>query len=120
MSALKRSIRHGWPDKPTLLIIVLAPGHGAETWIEGRGMGPQMARHAARDLWVPTRSRRSGHWPVLRYGDATVALLGGRRAPSVESASIHVVAQLIQELSFRWGKTHHDAYRLAKSSQNPG
>lgn len=120
INSLIRSIRRGWPDKPTLLIVVLAPGHGAEIVVEGRGMGLRMTRQAASDLWVPIRLRWSGHWPALRYGDATVAFVSHRRESAIEPTSLQAVAQLVQELVLRWGKTHFDTYRLARSSQNPG
>lgn len=118
--SLIRSLRSTWPDKSTLLVVVLAPGHGRETEIGGCAAGLPLARRAAADLWIPARAVRRSRWPRLRPVDALVTLRGARREPPAQPAAILALAQLIEELALRWAKRRYDDRTAARSSQNPG
>jgi hypothetical protein len=120
MRRLVRQIGRVWRDKPTLVIVLTDPGFGSDIRIGGSGPGAEMAFDAANDLRLPHRPQWRTVRLALRDGDATVALGGDRRASSADAALLHATGQLVEELILRWARRHHDRFRLARSSQNPG
>jgi hypothetical protein len=118
-----------WPPKPTLIIELDAPGLGTEFRLVGRGLALDLARGAARDLWLPHRaagwlwSRRVPRAFERLGGIRYVGLAGDRRATRIDPALLIAAAQLATEIALRWDRRQRGTDQgesRARSSQNPG
>jgi hypothetical protein len=122
-------IRRREPLTPTLVINLEAPGVGPEVLLAGKGEALELARGAARDLWIPHRLARWSlrpldHRPFLLCKIPGVSLTGDRHATAIEPASLAAAAQLAAELALRWARRHGERAAqpgtAARSSQKPG
>jgi hypothetical protein len=113
----------------SLIIGLDAPGVGSELVIAGHGPAADLARDAARDLWIPHRS--AGRLASLGIDPAAcndlcsaVRLGGAGDDRPIDPASLTATAQLISEVVLRWIKKRESAPRqnesFARSSQKPG
>lgn len=125
---LADEIRCEEPYRPTLVINVDAPGVGPELILVGTGEGLDVARDAARDLWIPHRVARWSwqpldHRPFHLSGIASLSLVGQRKGSRIHEAGLAATAQLVTEMALRWARRQSKAPQddnLARSSQNPG
>jgi hypothetical protein len=109
-----------WPRKPSLLLLLFAPGaegttRGSESVLRIaalRGSGSDLAKSAARSLWIPHRDEWASLpalWPVENtMVDEPIALigsdLGDESAGPVPQESLNRTAQLAMEIVLRWAK----------------
>jgi hypothetical protein len=125
---LAKTIKRRWPTKPTLVVNVDAPGLGTDVVLVGRGPSLELARAAAKDLWLPYTVARwpwraLDHRPFLFYGIDGVSLAGDRNARRIDPARLSATAQLAEEIALRWARDRaggDQGASLAKSSQKPG
>jgi hypothetical protein len=130
--ALAVMLGNEWAAKPTLHVIVDAPGVGKELLIQSHG---RFVLDAAESLWVPHRlpSKREVEERVLYFPYAeperVVWLGGSENGQDVSAANPEVlcrVASLIAELALRWGKLDDhrrrqpDDRNTSRSLQKPG
>jgi hypothetical protein len=113
-----RLIREEWDEKPTLVVVILAPGVGRELTIRGRPKALlRQSCEAAKSLWIPVESvgARPGmpmgrSWPVpSRFRDHIVltgASYRDAKPPPVDPAALARAAQLASEIALRWVKHH--------------
>lgn len=114
--ALEETIRDEWPDKPTLLIDLSAPGVGKGLILAARGHA-DLAESAAADLWIPHRLARRHVWttwarPVLPLDDDVVWLIGDEAAVrsdrgreiAIDPDALGRAAQLATEIALRWAR----------------
>lgn len=84
--------------KPTLLIILDAPGVGPANTI----VGGEFAENTVHDLWLPDR-----YWfGVGGDGIEEVKIQGTHDDSPIDPAALERASQLITELSLRWSKQH--------------
>jgi hypothetical protein len=121
-----------WPLRPTLTIIVVAPGRGKELLV----VGSEVVQEAADGLWVPNRhgilAEVPQHVRPIGRMDGETAVLAGadwnqRPPPEIDPQALGRTAQVIREAALRWGRQHEgqdaqppDDRSEARSSQNPG
>ncbi|MCA1685552.1 MAG: hypothetical protein LC745_06115, partial [Planctomycetia bacterium] len=110
MKALDREIRTRWPPKPTLLVVLLAPGIGRRLTLASPGLA-DLAKKAADSLWVPNRVAPSTSlWNDLGLPGFDRDLVGifgtveGSARPSVDFGSLQRAGQLATEIAMRWVK----------------
>jgi len=126
-----RKLRGRFVDgKPTLALVLDAPGVGPEVRVGGGGPAAELVAAAARELWVPHRRVRSallgsGLSGFRRSGVPCVSLSGARADGPVDPESLARLAQLVTETALRWGKLAASAEAQAgasrdRSSQKPG
>ncbi len=114
--ALEATMRSEWPDMPTLLIDLSAPGVGKGLILTARGH-EDLTASAAADLWIPHRPARRYVWtswarPVLRLDDDVVWLVGDEasarpdRGPAmaIDPEALGRAAQLATEIALRWAR----------------
>jgi hypothetical protein len=126
--SLADEIRRRSPAKPTLVINLDSPGLGPELRLVGTGRGLEVARGAAKDLWIPHRVSRSrfcvlDHRPFQLNEIPAVSLCGDRDGARIEPATLAATAQLVTEIALRWareGATAPQAVSLPRSFQKPG
>jgi hypothetical protein len=111
-----RLIREEWNEKPTLVVVILAPGVGQELTIGGRPRSLlRLVRDAARSLWIPVKTvvmptgmLLGRSWPVPdRFRDHIVltgASYRDAKPPPVDPAALARAAQLASEIALRWVK----------------
>lgn len=128
---LAEKIRQRDPLRPTLVINIDAPGLGPEVILVGKGVGLDVARQAAADLWIPHRVSR---WPIRPLDHRPfnlcqipgVSLVGDRCGGRIHQASLAATAQLATEIALRWARRQSAPAESqlgesrARSSQNPG
>jgi hypothetical protein len=114
-----RLIREEWNDKPTLVVVILAPGVGQELTIRGRPKALlRQSCEAAKSLWIPVESAgaRPGMpmgrgWPVSSKFWDHIVLTGASyrdaKPPPVDPAALARAAQLASEIALRWVKQHN-------------
>ena len=114
-----RLIREEWNEKPTLVVVILAPGVGQELTIRGRPRSLlRLVRDAAQSLWIPvktvampTGTLLGRSWPVPdRFRDHIVltgASYRDAKPPPVDAAALARAAQLASEIALRWAKQHN-------------
>jgi hypothetical protein len=117
---LVRLIREEWTEKPTLLVVILAPGVGQELTIYGRPKSLlRMVSEAAESLWIPVRTvgRRAGAligrgWPIPSKFCNHIVLTGAsyrdEKPPPVDPAALARAAQLASEIALRWVKQQNE------------
>jgi hypothetical protein len=110
-----RMLRSDWSGKPSLLVLLFAPGAGDKLRLFAAGSPAsdldELVRGAARGLWIPIQHEELlapiPPWPFGEYRPA-VALVGSdpsaRLADSVDPQALHRAAQLATEIALRWGK----------------
>jgi uncharacterized protein YbbC (DUF1343 family) len=118
--AVVRMIESEWPRKPSILLLLFAPGaegttHGSESVLRIaalRGSGGDLAKNAANSLWIPHRDE-SASLPSLWPFDSTrvdepIALLGSdlvnEPGAAVPPETLNRAAQLAMEITLRWTK----------------
>jgi len=111
-----RLIREEWNEKPTLVVVILAPGVGQELTIRGRPKALlRQSCEAAKSLWIPVESvgARPGMpmgrgWPVSSKFCDHIVLTGASyrdaKPPPVDPAGLARAAQLASEIALRWVK----------------
>jgi hypothetical protein len=116
-----RTLESEWPRKPSLLVLLFAPGAGerlqpAENSLRIEGYdrrGRDLAKVAAASLWIPVQSDECPllplYWPFQKLtGVDPIALVGSDpRAPFDASNSpeaLHRTTQLATEIALRWAK----------------
>jgi hypothetical protein len=111
-----RLIREEWIDKPTLVVVILAPGVGPELTIHGRPKSLMLlVREAAQSLWIPVKTVRmptelllGRSWPVPSRLPDHIVLSGASyrdaKPPPVDPAALARAAQLASEIALRWVK----------------
>jgi len=110
-------IREECNEKPTLVIVMLAPGVGQELTIRGRPRSLlHLVQDAAKSLWIPVKTvtltrmlwGRSG--PVANQLRDHIVLTGASyrdaKPPPVDPAALARAAQLASEIALRWAKQH--------------
>jgi len=125
---LADDVGHHWPNKPTLVINLDSPGLGPEIHLIGQGRGLEVARAAAKDLWIPHRVSRWSmaaldHRPFQFHRIPAVSLTGRANGTQIESAGLAAAAQLTTEMALRWARPETQRGQgasLPRSSQNPG
>ena len=105
-------------SRPSLLILLLAPGAGESLWLATRDprlpfvrSSDTLARNAARSLWIPCQMVHSSallpFWPIADWGPV-VAILGSDPRAYPDAATnpqaLHRAAQLATEIALRWAK----------------
>jgi hypothetical protein len=130
--ALAVMLGNEWGAKPTLHVIVDAPGVGNELLIQSHG---RFVRDAAESLWVPHRlpSKREVEERVWYFPYAEPERLvwlggseSGQNAPAANPEVLCRAASLIAEIALRWGKLddhrrhQSDDRNASRSLQNPG
>ncbi len=88
----------------TLVIDLEAPGVGDVLYLSGRGEVLRSAEQAARDLWLPARSRRWPETPHLHRWSASsrledLSLMGDLDASRIEPNLLTATAQIATELA---------------------
>jgi hypothetical protein len=115
-----------WPAKPSLLLLFFAPGAGGEhrlaPIVSASGGAEELAREAARSLWIPMRGNdpwsHFAFWPFERNFRAAdvIALIGSHSRSSLDaSVNPHVLehaAQLAMEIALRWAKNQQQTRRF--------
>jgi len=113
-----RLIREEGNEKPTLVVVILAPGVGQELTIRGRPKALlRLSCEAAKSLWIPVESvgARPGMpmgrgWPVSSKLCDHIVLTGASyrdtKPPPVDPAALARAAQLAAEIALRWVKQH--------------
>jgi len=103
-------------EKPTLVVVILAPGVGQELTIRGRPRSLlRLVQDAAKSLWIPVKTvvmptgiLLGRSWPVPnRFRDHIVltgALYQDAKPPPVDPAALARAAQLASEIALRWVK----------------
>jgi hypothetical protein len=103
-------------EKPTLVVVIHAPGVGQELTIWGRPKALlRQSCEAAKSLWIPVESvgARPGMpmgrgWPVLSTFCDHIVLTGASyrdaKPPPVDPAALARAAQLASEIALRWVK----------------
>jgi hypothetical protein len=100
--ALRKELTRTAADRRRTLIVTLgAPGIGDQLVIREIGPARQLARRAARDLWIPHRSPREMLLPI---GRARIDLLGSRNNGPINPALVAATAQLVTEIALRWAR----------------
>jgi hypothetical protein len=115
---IARRFACGGTSRPSLRILLLAPGAGEALWLATRdpplpvvrGTGA-MVRDAAQSLWIPSKvvhhSTPLPFWPIADWGPV-VALMGSdpRAYPdaSADPQALHRAAQLATEIALRWAR----------------
>lgn len=111
-----RLIREEWTEKPTLVVVVLAPGVGQKLTLRGRPKALlRLATEAAKNLWIPVQTAVTPvgiflglSWPVAYRFRDHVVLTGAEyrnaKPPPVDPAALARAAQLASEIALRWGK----------------
>jgi hypothetical protein len=107
-----------WMSKPSLLILLFAPGAGPELRLcinAPRGSEPRkLAESAARSLWIPISGTTDPWallplWPFDRCTPA-IALIGSDPKAffdaSTDPQALHRAAQLATEIALRWARPH--------------
>ena len=116
---IARRFECGGTSRPSLLILLLAPGAGDSLWLATRDPPlaiergtDAMVRDAAQSLWIPSKvvhpSTPLPFWPIADRGPV-VALMGSdpRAYPdaSADPQALHRAAQLATEIALRWAKS---------------
>jgi hypothetical protein len=104
-----------WSSRPSLLVLLFAPGAGQELWLctnalPGSGVR-RLAEGAARGLWIPIRGNDLlalfPLWPFEKCHPA-VALIGSDAwafdDDTVDPPALHRCAQLATEMALRWAR----------------
>jgi len=111
-----RLIRGEWKEKPTLVVVIIAPGVGQALTICGRPRSLlRLSCEAAKSLWIPVESAgaRPGMpigrgWPVSSQFCDHIVLTGASyrdtKPPPVDPAALARAAQLASEIALRWVK----------------
>jgi uncharacterized protein YbbC (DUF1343 family) len=115
-----RMLESEWPTKPSLLLLLFAPGAEAvmqspESSLRLAGLYPagcDLAKNAANSLWIPNRDEWSSLlalWPFEKMKAAEpIALIGSdlrdESGAPVPPESLHRAAQLAMEITLRWAK----------------
>ena len=107
--ALADDIRRRWPPKPTLVINLDSPGLGPEVKLHGTGKGLEVARGAAKDLWIPYQVKRGAfccldHRPFELNRIPAISLAGDRKGTRIEPANLAATVQLTTEIALRWAR----------------
>ena len=109
-----RMIQQEWTEKPTLLLVVLAPGVGKDVTICGRPKSLlRQAGEAAKSLWIPVLTVRAQpgfpmgqFWPVPSKSCDHLVLTGAsyrdEKPPPVDPDALGRAAQLASEIALRW------------------
>ncbi|AGA29807.1 M28 family peptidase [Singulisphaera acidiphila] len=126
--ALADDIRGHWPPKPTLVINLDSPGLGPEIRLLGTGKALEVARGAAKDLWIPCRVKRRAfccldHRPFILNRIPAISLAGDRKGTRIEPANLAATVQLATEIALRWARLTAQPSQvesLPRSSQKPG
>ncbi|SIN97013.1 Peptidase family M28 [Singulisphaera sp. GP187] len=126
--ALADDIRRRWPPKPTLVINLDSPGLGPTVRLLGKGKGLEVARGAAKDLWIPYQvSQRAfcclDHRPFALNRIPAISLAGDRKGTRIEPACLAATVQLATEVAMRWARQEAQPPQVAsvpRSSQKPG
>lgn len=128
--ALADELRQHASLRPTLVINLDAPGVGTEVNLFGSGKGLELARGAAKDLWIPYRLKKQAfscldHRPFELNRIPAVSLAGDRKGTKIEPASLAATVQLATEIAMRWARQETAAQQpqaesLPRSSQKPG
>jgi hypothetical protein len=115
-----RRLRSEWSSRPTLLIYLLAPGAGRELGLFTMDSLDsdlhELAREAAKSLWVPIQDggpvTMFPGWP-FDDDQPAVALIGSepraRHDDSVDAQALHRAAQLATEIALRGARKHEAA-----------
>jgi hypothetical protein len=116
-----RMLESQWPRKPSLLLLLFAPGaeagaESSEAILRIAGLSPSghaLATSAAKSLWIPNRSddwtALFSLWPFEKVTAAEpIAVVGSGpgNAPGAGLApeSLDRVAQLAMEITLRWAR----------------
>jgi hypothetical protein len=111
-----RLIRDEWKEKPTLVVVILAPGVGQELTICGRPRSLlRQSCEAAKSLWIPVKTvvmptgmLLGRGWPVSSKFCDHIVLTGASyrdtKPPPVDPAALARAAQLASEIALRWVK----------------
>jgi hypothetical protein len=104
-----------WSTRPSLLILLLAPGAGEKVWLSTNDLvtsdTDKLATEAARSLWIPivrvSPFNLLSLWPFENC-HPTIALIGSESGdssdPSLDPQALHRVAQLATEIALRWAR----------------
>jgi hypothetical protein len=127
---IARRFEWDWTSRPSLLILLLAPGAGETLWLSARDSRlpiasgtAELARDAARSLWIPCQvvhdSTPMPFWPIVDWGPV-VAIMGSdpRVYPdaSADPQALHRAAQLATEIALRWAKARQMQVKAAGDS----
>jgi hypothetical protein len=129
-----------WRDKPTLLVLFIAPGAGETlavcTRAHATSQARQLAEDAAASLWLPFRRLwcwdLALYWP-LKNRQPAVVLSGSNPqeyfGPTVDQNALQRTAQLATEIALRWAKaqqvelseaiTRHSPSRTSVTRETP-
>jgi len=111
-----RLFREEGDEKPTLVVVILAPGVGQELTIRGRPRTLlRLVQDAARSLWIPVKTvvlppgmLWGPSWPSTNRVPDHIVLTGcsyrDAQPPPVEPAALARAAQLAAEIALRWVK----------------
>ncbi len=112
---LVRLSEDAWRTRPTLLIMILAPGVGPTLAIQGQPRSMLgRATEAAESLWLPAqplswrlRMRLGRLWPASTKGLDQVVLAGslsGADEDAFNQEALGRAAQLATEIALRWAR----------------
>jgi len=111
-----RRMRGESNEKPTLVVVILAPGVGQELTILGRPKALlRQSCEAAKSLWIPVKTAvrptamlLGSSWPVTNRFPDRIVLTGASyrdaNPPPVDPAALARAAQLAAEIALRWVK----------------
>lgn len=123
--------------KPTLLVTVYGPGIGPELVIDAR-RHRAFVEAAARDLWIPLRTRSVNPLSSLGFFQAfrdrneddvriSGSRPGGETVTELDGGALDRTAQLCTEIALRWARQQSQEPRApgedrtaSRSSQKPG
>ncbi|MFI5458205.1 MAG: hypothetical protein ACHRXM_22475 [Isosphaerales bacterium] len=112
-----RRLQSEWQSRPSLLVLLFAPGAGEELLIgAGAIKVGEIAVEAARSLWIPHQSDHVltmyHFWPFEKW-IGVAALMGSDpnafSEASVHPEALHRAAQLATEIALRWAKKQREA-----------
>jgi hypothetical protein len=119
--AVLRMLESEWPSKPSLLVLLFAPGAGErlrppKNPLRVAGMyhsGKELAKEAAESLWIPVQSNDNLslglYWPFERAKvTEAIALIGSDPRAHfdalVSPEALQRATQLATEIALRWAK----------------
>ena len=99
-----------WPEKPTLLVCLEAPGVGERLQLDGRGQAMKLGAACARDLWLPCQPYQAvdpplDHRAFAAAGFPAIELLGDLEAENVNTKLLEATVQWAEELALRWSRS---------------